>query len=55
MAAGFATAMMVVAELTLLPASIHDAQANPCSENVVRVQRFRGRYRLRIPRPCRNL
>ncbi|HSN95752.1 MAG TPA: hypothetical protein VLR10_01020 [Nitrososphaeraceae archaeon] len=35
MAAGFAIAIMVAVELTLLPASIHDAQANPFSENVV--------------------
>lgn len=35
MAAGFAIAIMVAAGLTLLPASIHEPQANPCSENVV--------------------
>ena len=35
MAAGFAIAIMVAFGLTLLPASIHDAQADPCSENVV--------------------
>jgi len=31
----FAIAIMVAVELTLLPVSIYDAQANPCSENVV--------------------
>jgi hypothetical protein len=35
MAAGFTIAIMVAVGLTLLPASIHAAQANPCSENVV--------------------
>ena len=35
MTARFAIAIMVAVGLILLPASIHDAQANPCSENVV--------------------
>jgi hypothetical protein len=34
MAAGFAITIMVAVGLTLLSTTIHDVQANPCSENV---------------------